>query len=204
MAQPFKIPKAECKIVVITLRASYLHRYVIQDYSSALTFSGGWVTPVQPGQWPLRGGRPGRGEGGEAEQDEGAGKGMGCRPQSCFSTQQVPTSSVRRYILLLPICFGQVQPGLPSLSQWTLGTRLVQAWLVANTVEARKLCPFFGKNLTENIISWQLSCTWSILFQWCQTSDWQVEDNYLLRAAYCVHPLFSPLHNYILLNWIAI
>ena len=103
---------------------------------------GGGAAPVQPGRRPQRGGRPGHQEGGEAQADEGAGKGMGCRPQSCFPTQQVPTRPSFPYMPGV-----QVQPRLPSLSQRTVGAWLVQAWMVANTLEARKLCPIFGKNL---------------------------------------------------------
>ena len=51
-----------------------------QELFSVVDFPGGRAALVQPGQRPLRGERPGRGEGGEAQPDEGAGKGMGARP----------------------------------------------------------------------------------------------------------------------------
>ena len=114
----FQDSYAEFTIVVITSTAWYLHSLSSKNF--ILDLWGGWAAPVQPGRRPQRGGRPGHQEGGEAQADEGAGKGMGCRPQSCFPTQQVPT---RPWFLYLPGV--QVQPGLPSLSQRTVG-----AWMV--------------------------------------------------------------------------
>ena len=43
----------------------------------------------------------------------------------------------------------QVQLGLPSLPRWAFGSRMVQAWLVGHPLEAGKLCPLLGENLTE-------------------------------------------------------
>ena len=43
----------------------------------------------------------------------------------------------------------QVQLGLPSLPRWAFGSRMVQTWLVGHPLEAGKLCPLLGENLTE-------------------------------------------------------
>ena len=51
--------------------------------------------------------------------------------------------------MIFLLCLVQVQPGLPSVSQRTLGAWLVQARMVANSLEAGKLCHIFGKNLIQ-------------------------------------------------------
>ena len=85
----------------------------------------------------------------------------------------------------------QVQLGLPSLPRWAFGSRMVQTWLVGHPLEAGKLCPLLGENLTERDVFYLLFSNYFIglqvmsecdiravilhfCYKWCQTLDWKI------------------------------